>query len=84
MVPPFSTILIRELRRMKEAQGSQVSGTPRKRKRITKHDSPIPLPSIEVQRTFGALVNINCTPTSKVIDISVANIIPLNSPAFIS
>ena len=71
MVTSFSTILIRELRRMKEAQGSQVSGTPRKRKRITKHDSPIPLPSIEVQRTFGALGNINCTPLRMLLTLAL-------------
>ncbi len=84
MVTSVSTILIEELQRMKDAQESQVSGISRKRKRITKHDHPLPLPSIEVHRTFGALGDINCTPTSNLIDISVANIIPLNSPPFIS
>ena len=61
MVIPISIFLNSELQRMKDAQESQTSGTSRKRKRITKHEPSLPLPSIEVQCTFGALGDINCT-----------------------
>lgn len=46
---------------MKDAQESQASGASRKRKRITKNEPLLSLPSIEVQRTFGSLGDINCT-----------------------
>ena len=69
---------------MKDAQESQASGTSRKRKRITKHEPPLLLPSIEVQRTFGALGDINCTRLLKlIVNRSIANIIPLNPSSFI-
>jgi hypothetical protein len=45
-----------ELRKFKDEQ----SGTPRKRKRLSKSDTS--LPSIEVQRVLGTLGDFNCFP----------------------
>lgn len=82
--PKVGKIWLGELQRMKDVPESQASGTVRKRKRA-KQEQALPLPSIQVQRTFGALGDINCSSHwGNFTKGSIADIILLYSPTVIS